>query len=68
MLADPGLLVAEAIEVLDQRQVAVNGFGRILFQGMEGREEDAVTQVGRTASIPIAELLGNRVLLLVMLL
>ena len=41
MLADPRLVVAEAVEPLDQLQVAVEGRGRVLADGVERCEEDA---------------------------
>ena len=42
MLADPGLLVAEPVQVLDQFEVAVECFSRILVERMERGEEDAI--------------------------
>jgi hypothetical protein len=47
MLADPRFLVAQPIEMLDQREVAVDRFGRVFIEGMEGREKDAVAQLVR---------------------
>ncbi|MEJ7583642.1 MAG: hypothetical protein WKF43_06010 [Acidimicrobiales bacterium] len=36
MLADPGLVEAEAVEVLDPGQIVVQGQGRVLPDGVEG--------------------------------
>jgi hypothetical protein len=41
VLADPGLVVAQVIEPLDQLHVAGQGKRGVLAQAMEGREEDA---------------------------
>ena len=44
VLADPGLVVAEAVEVLDERQVALEGQRRVLSRRVERRHEDAKPQ------------------------
>jgi len=41
MLADPGLVVAELIEPLDQLEIAVERGGGVLADRVEGRHEDA---------------------------
>ena len=45
VLADPGLVVVEPVEMLQQLHVAVDRQQRVLVQGMEGGEEDAGLQV-----------------------
>jgi hypothetical protein len=45
MLAEPGLVEPELIEVLDQLQVALEGQGRVLAHGVERGQEDAEIQV-----------------------
>ena len=42
VLADPGFLVAQPIQVLDQFKVAVQSFSWILVERMERRQEDAI--------------------------
>src|SRR5438105_13144449 len=42
VLADPGFLVAQAVQVLQQFKIAVKGFSWILVERMEGRQEDAI--------------------------
>ena len=44
VLADPGLVVVEPVEMLQQLHVAIDGQQRVLVQGMEGGEEDAGLQ------------------------
>ena len=41
VLADPGLVIAEVIEPLDQLHVAGEGQGGIFADSMEGRQEDS---------------------------
>jgi hypothetical protein len=43
VLADPGLVVAQLVEVLDQPQVAVDGAGRVLTRRVERGEEGSET-------------------------
>jgi hypothetical protein len=45
MLADPGFLVAQPVEMLDQLEVALDAERRVLVDGMEWREEYAVAQL-----------------------
>jgi hypothetical protein len=45
MLADPGLVIVETVEMLDQLHVALDGERRVLAQRMEGREEDAGSKI-----------------------
>src|SRR4051794_13968033 len=45
VLADPGLLEAELVEVDDQVEITFKALGRILLIGMEGRQEDPVPKV-----------------------
>ncbi len=42
VLADPGLVIAEPIEHLDQLEVAMQGLGGVAIQRMERGHEDAV--------------------------
>src|SRR5438128_814687 len=42
VLADPGFLVAQAVQVLEQFKIAVKGFCWILVERMKRRQEDAV--------------------------
>src|SRR6516165_9417854 len=42
VLTDPGFLVAQAVQVLQQFKIAVKGFRWILVERMKGRQEDAV--------------------------
>ena len=52
VLADPGLVVAEAVEVLDELEVALDGQGGVLVRRVEGREEDAEAEtVAHEASL-----------------
>jgi hypothetical protein len=44
VLADPGLVVAEPVEVLDPGQVVVEGERRVLPDRVEGGEEDPEAQ------------------------
>jgi hypothetical protein len=44
VLADPGLLEAELVEPLDQLEVAVEGEGGVLADGVERGQEDAELQ------------------------
>jgi len=43
MLADPGLVVAELVEMLEQGQVAPQSERRILVYRMERREKNSTT-------------------------
>ena len=43
VLADPGLVEAEVVEVLDQLEVAVDREVRVLVDGVERGEEDPAT-------------------------
>ena len=45
MLADPGLVVIEPVEVLEQLHVPLHRQGRVLVVVMERREEDAAAQI-----------------------
>ena len=45
MLADPGLVIVEAVEMLDQLHVAFDRKRRVLAQRMEGREEDSGSEI-----------------------
>ena len=45
MLADPGLVVVEPVEVLDELHVAVDRQQRVLVQGVEGGQEDAGLEI-----------------------
>src|SRR3546814_21023889 len=47
MLADPGLVVADRVEVLDQLHVALERRGRVLADRVERRQEDTETHVTR---------------------
>ena len=44
VLADPRLVEAERVEVLEQVEVALEGEGRVLPDGVERGEEDAEAQ------------------------
>ena len=44
MLADPGLVVAEVVEPLDQFQVAAQRQGRVVAHAMEWGKENAEAQ------------------------
>jgi hypothetical protein len=44
VLADPCLVVAQAIEVLDEREVALKGQRGVLSRRVKRRHEDAKTQ------------------------
>ena len=44
MLADPGLVIVEPVEMLQQLHVAVDRQQRVLMQGMEGSQKDAGLQ------------------------
>ncbi|OIQ65183.1 hypothetical protein GALL_532600 [mine drainage metagenome] len=46
MLADPGFVVVQLIQVLQQFHVAFQGENRVLVHRMEGGEEDAAAKVG----------------------
>src|SRR5260370_27860287 len=45
MLADPGLVIVQPVEMLDHLHVAVDRQGRVLAQRMEGREKDAGAEI-----------------------
>ena len=45
VLADPGLVVVEPVEMDQQLHVALERQQRVLVQGMEGREEDAGSEI-----------------------
>ena len=45
MLADPGLVIVQPVEMLDQLHVALDGERRVLAQRMERREEDSGSQI-----------------------
>jgi hypothetical protein len=45
MLADPGLVVVETVEMLDQFHVAFDRKRRIFPQRMEGSEEDSGSEI-----------------------
>ena len=49
VLADPGLLIAEPVQVLDQFQVAVNCFRRILVKRMKRGKEDTIAHWNRAS-------------------
>src|SRR5438045_9007044 len=42
VLADPGLVKAELVEMDDQVEIALEALGRVLLVRVEGRQEDAV--------------------------
>ena len=44
MLADPGFVIAEPVEMIDQLQIALDAQRRVLVDRMKGREEDAVLE------------------------
>jgi hypothetical protein len=48
MLADPRLVVTEPVEMSDELQVSMQGFRRVVVQGMKRGEEDAGAQFERT--------------------
>src|SRR6185369_8088723 len=52
VLADPRLLVPEPVEVLDQREIAMQRLGRILVERVKGCEKDAVPQRERVHAAP----------------
>jgi hypothetical protein len=56
VLADPRLLVAQRIEVVDQFEVAAKTQGRIFVEGVEGGEEDAVEHSSCHVRAPCSEL------------
>ena len=41
MLADPGFVVAEGVEVFDQFDIALEGEGGVFADAVEGGEEEA---------------------------
>jgi hypothetical protein len=45
MLADPGLVIVETVEMLDQFHVALDGERGVLAEGMERREKDAGSEI-----------------------
>ncbi len=44
VLADPGLVIAQLVEVLDELEIALEGKGGILVDGMKRRQEDSEAQ------------------------
>src|SRR5262249_30129886 len=55
VLADPGLVVAARLEVLDQTEVAMELLGRVLVVGMERREEHSEAKGGTRLAHPSAD-------------
>src|SRR5690606_23829515 len=51
VLADPGFVIAECVEMGDQVHVAGNGEGRVVAGAMEGREEDSEDQAAVRQSL-----------------
>src|SRR5271170_1072719 len=45
MLADPGLVIIEPVEMLDQLHVPFDGKRRILAKRVEGREKDSGAEI-----------------------
>ncbi len=45
MLADPGLVIVQPVEMLDQLHVALDGERRVLAQRMKRGEEDSGSQI-----------------------
>src|SRR5215469_12786844 len=52
MLADPGLMVVQPVEMLDQLHVAVDREGRVLAQRMERRKEDPGAEITVLHGVP----------------
>ncbi len=52
MLADPGLFIAQAVEMLDELEIALDAERRVFVDRMEGREEDAVAQLDGHGPVP----------------
>ncbi len=60
MLADPGLRVVEAVQMLEQLHVAADGERRVLVEIVERRQEDAATKVARAHAV--VSLFSKRIL------
>src|SRR5262245_52051618 len=61
VLADPGLVIAELVEPLDELEVALQRQRRVLVVGMERRQEDAGPQaIARHVALPCTQAADRR--------
>ena len=61
VLADPGFVVAELVEQLDQLEVALDGQRRVLVERMERRDEGAEAQAiwQHGSAVPFKRMFGR---------